>query len=74
LIDGIQLTKKIKSDKRTQHLPVILLTALNREEDQIKGLNSGANDYLIKPFNFDILHIKVKNLLALADMFKNSFR
>ncbi len=47
LIDGIQLTKKIKSDKRTQHLPVILLTALNREEDQIKGLNSGANDYLI---------------------------
>jgi DNA-binding response OmpR family regulator len=72
LIDGIQLTKRIKSDKRTQHLPVILLTALNREEDQIKGLNAGANDYLIKPFNFDILHIKVKNLLALADMFKNS--
>ncbi|MBD1363127.1 response regulator [Mucilaginibacter sp. ZT4R22] len=73
LIDGIQLTKKIKSDKRTQHLPVILLTALNREEDQIKGLNSGANDYLIKPFNFDILHIKVRNLLALTDMFKNSY-
>jgi DNA-binding response OmpR family regulator len=73
LINGIQLTKKIKSDKRTRHLPVILLTALNREEDQIKGLNSGANDYLIKPFNFDILHIKVKNLLALPDMFKNSF-
>ncbi|MEO7213859.1 response regulator [Mucilaginibacter sp.] len=73
LIDGIRLTKMIKSDKRTHHLPVILLTALNREEDQIKGLNSGANDYLIKPCNFDILNLKIRNLLALNDMFKNTY-
>lgn len=73
VVDGIKLTKKIKSDKRTRHLPVILLSALSREADQIKGLNSGANDYLIKPFNFDILNIKIRNLLASNDVLKNIY-
>ncbi len=61
-MDGISLSQKIKSDKRTSHIPVILLTAISGEEDQIKGLQSGANDYLTKPFNFDILNAKIRNL------------
>jgi YesN/AraC family two-component response regulator len=65
VMDGIKLSRKIKADKRTRHLPVILLTGLNKEEEQLKGLRSGANDYLVKPCNVDILAIKIKNLLAL---------
>jgi signal transduction histidine kinase/ligand-binding sensor domain-containing protein/DNA-binding response OmpR family regulator len=62
-MSGIELSQKIKSDKRTNHIPVILLTAIGGEEDQIKGLESGVNDYLTKPFNFEILNAKIRNLL-----------
>lgn len=56
-MDGIELTCKIKSDKRTSHIPVILLTALTGEEEQIKGLKTGANDYITKPFNFEVQYL-----------------
>lgn len=72
-MDGIALIKKIKADKRTAHIPVILLTALSREEDQITGLNSGANDYLTKPFNYEILDAKIRNLLHLNISLKNTY-
>jgi len=64
-MDGIELINKIKSDKRTSHIPTILLTAITGQEQQIKGLRTGANDYIIKPFNFEVLHAKIKNLLDL---------
>ncbi|MDP4214708.1 MAG: two-component regulator propeller domain-containing protein, partial [Bacteroidota bacterium] len=60
---GIDLCRKIKSDKRTSFVPVILLTALIGEEQQLKGLETGANDYMTKPFNFGILLSKIRNLL-----------
>lgn len=72
-MDGIELTKKIKSDKRTNHIPVVLLTALTGEKNQLTGLGTGANDYITKPFNFDILNAKIKNLLALNDISKNTY-
>jgi len=72
-MNGIELCKKVKSDKRTYHIPVILLTALTGEEEQLRGLATGANDYLTKPFNFDILHAKIKNLFALNDRLKNTY-
>jgi len=72
-MDGIQLSQKLKSDKRTQHIPVILLTALTADTDQLKGLETGASDYLTKPFNFDILNIKIRNLLALNENLKNTY-
>jgi YesN/AraC family two-component response regulator len=72
-MDGIQLCKKIKADKRTSHIPVILLTALMDEENQIKGLKTGASDYITKPFNFEVLNAKVKNLLLLNDTLKNTY-
>ena len=70
---GIELCKKIKEDKRTKHIPVILLTALTGEQDQLLGLEIGANDYLTKPFNMDILKVKIKNLLVLNRTLKNTY-
>ena len=72
-MDGIAFSQKIKNDKRTNHIPVILLTAMNGEEDQIKGLQSGANDYLTKPFKFDILNTKIKNLLVYKRSLKDTY-
>jgi DNA-binding response OmpR family regulator len=72
-MNGIELSQKIKADKRTSHIPVILLTAISGEEDQVKGLKSGANDYLTKPFNFDILHAKIDNLLLFNRSVKNAY-
>ena len=72
-MNGIELTKKIKSDKRTSHIPVILLTALTGEKEQMKGLATGANDYITKPFNFEVLNAKVNNLLTLNNTLKNTY-
>jgi DNA-binding response OmpR family regulator/nitrogen-specific signal transduction histidine kinase len=72
-MNGIELSRKIKSDKRTSHIPVILLTALTGEEEQLKGLETGANDYITKPFNFEVLNAKIKNLLILNSTLKSTY-
>jgi YesN/AraC family two-component response regulator len=72
-MDGITLSKKIKSDKRTSHIPIILLTALTGDLNQLKGLQTGASDYLTKPFNFEILHARIKNLVALNQNLKETY-
>jgi signal transduction histidine kinase/ligand-binding sensor domain-containing protein/DNA-binding response OmpR family regulator len=72
-MNGIELSRKIKADKRTTHIPVILLTAITGEQDQIIGLESGANDYLTKPFNFEILNAKIRNLLLLNRTLKDTY-
>lgn len=72
-VTGTQLCQKIKTDKRTCHIPVILLTALSAESDQLQGLEKGANDYMAKPFNFEILHAKITNLLALNESLKSTY-
>jgi YesN/AraC family two-component response regulator len=72
-MDGITLVKKLKADKRTSHIPVILLTAMTGEENQIQGLGTGANDYITKPFNFEILNAKIKSLLDLKSTMQNTY-
>jgi signal transduction histidine kinase/ligand-binding sensor domain-containing protein/DNA-binding response OmpR family regulator len=72
-MNGIALSRKIKADKRTSHIPLIMLTARTGEDEQLRGLESGANDYLTKPFNFEILSVKIKNLLQLNTSFKNTY-
>lgn len=73
-MDGIQLSCKLRADKRTSHIPIILLTAMASQKDQIAGLELGVNDYLTKPFNFDILNIKIKNLLHLNNSLKETYQ
>ena len=62
--DGFDVSKILKSDNRTSHIPIILLTALSSIENKLKGLETGAVDYITKPFNSDILLLKIKNLIA----------
>jgi len=73
-MNGIDLCKKIKGDKRTEHLPVILLTALTDEENQLAGLANGANDYITKPFNFQILLSKINGLLQMQKTLKKTYQ
>ncbi|HWV73283.1 MAG TPA: two-component regulator propeller domain-containing protein [Pseudosphingobacterium sp.] len=72
-MNGLELAQKLKLDKRTKHIPVILLTAANTEKAQLHGLESGANDYMTKPFNSAVLHAKIKNLLTLNRTFKDTY-
>lgn len=64
VMNGIDLCKKIKQDARTAQIPVILLTALMSEDQQVKGLETGASDYITKPFSFEIMLSRIKNILA----------
>jgi len=62
-MDGIEFCKRIKSDERTSHLPVILLSALHSQEKQLEVLEIGADDYIFKPFNMELLKKRIQNLL-----------
>jgi DNA-binding response OmpR family regulator len=73
-MNGIELCKKIKADARTAFIPVILLTALTTEEDQLAGASSGADDYILKPFNFEILLSKINNSLRMQHTLKTTFQ
>lgn len=72
-MDGIELVNKLKSDKRTCHIPVILLTAMTGQEQQLRGLETGANDYITKPFDLDVLNAKIRNLLHLKNNMKTTY-
>jgi ligand-binding sensor domain-containing protein/signal transduction histidine kinase/DNA-binding response OmpR family regulator len=63
VMDGIQFCKKVKSDVRTSHIPVILLTAKTARISHLEGLESGADLYLTKPISMDVLELNIKNLL-----------
>lgn len=61
--DGFRLVESIRGDQSLSHLPVVLLTALAGEQDQMKGMVRGADVYLRKPFNIDLLRLQLFNLL-----------
>ncbi len=64
VMDGITLCKRLKSDVRTSHIPIILLTAKDTLADKEEGYQSGADSYLTKPFSASLLHSRINNLLA----------
>jgi signal transduction histidine kinase/DNA-binding response OmpR family regulator len=73
-MNGIELARKIKNTTLTSHIPVILLTALGSEEKQIEGFQAGVNDYITKPFTFEILASRIKNLLAQQKLLQKRFQ
>ena len=62
-LSGIEICKYIRKDNSIKNLPVIMLTAKGEEEDKIKGLDSGVDDYLTKPFSFNELMARIKAVL-----------
>ncbi len=66
-MDGLELCNQIKKDLRTDHIPFIMLTAKAAHEHKMEGLQTGADDYLIKPFDKEEIALKVQNLLTLRE-------
>lgn len=75
-MDGLELCTRLKTEIQTSHIPVILLTARSEAENYIEGLETGADDYIAKPFNIRIIEAKIKNLIEnrkrLKALFANS--
>ncbi|MCG8309791.1 MAG: response regulator [Cytophagales bacterium] len=72
-MNGLDLCRRVKTDINTSHIPVILLTARTSVNDKTEGLKLGADIYLEKPFNSNILHAHLHNLLQLRDRLKKRF-
>lgn len=73
-MNGIEFCRKIKADQRTSHIPVILLTARSSEEQKLEGFETGADEYITKPFNFEILVSRMKNLIEQRKKYHNAFQ
>ena len=73
-MDGLELTRSIKRDVNISHVPIILLTAKGMAEDELKGLQMGANDYITKPFNFDVLRLRIRQQLEQGVEKRRKFR
>jgi len=72
-MDGITLCNKIKGNINLNHIPVILLTAKVREEDNIEGLDVGADAYIHKPFSLNILRSTVQNIIKNREVLRNKY-
>lgn len=72
-LNGFELCSSLKNDRRTNHVPVILLTARTEAESRIEGLGMGADDYLAKPFDPDELKVRIKNLIEMREKLRKVF-
>lgn len=66
VLDGIETCRRLRADSRTAKLPVIMLTALSQEIEELKGLDAGADDYITKPVSYRKLRARVQTLLRRA--------
>ena len=73
VMDGLELTKKIKADPNFQHLPIILLTAKTQEEDRAEALQIGADSYVTKPFKLSDLELRINNIVENRQRVKEEF-
>lgn len=72
-MDGIEFCKKIKTDERTSHIAIILLTARSSQEHKIEGFETGADDYIVKPFHSKELQIKIHNIMETRKRLREKF-
>ena len=66
-VDGLTLCQRLRRDERTAGIPILMLTALGGTKDKVSGFNSGADDYLTKPFDLEELQVRIKALLRRSD-------
>ncbi len=71
--DGVELCRKIKNDERSSHIPVIMLTALGSNEKQLDGIEAGAEDYIVKPFDVTLLKAKADNILSVRKALRERY-
>ncbi len=74
VMDGLELCNEIKQNANYSHIPIILLTAKSTQQDKLEGLKHGADEYLTKPFNYEILESRIKYLLQLRQRFINRYQ
>lgn len=74
VMDGMELCRTIKHDKQTSHIPIILLTARSAAEPKLEAFQVGANDYVTKPFSFEMLQSRIRNLLAQQEAMRKLFQ
>ncbi|RHE90344.1 hybrid sensor histidine kinase/response regulator transcription factor [Bacteroides intestinalis] len=72
-MDGLSLCRKIKQNTNVNHVPVILLTAKSKPEDTMEGMATGADAYMVKPFNTELLKSTIANLIANRKLLKSKF-
>ena len=73
VMSGLEMCEKLKSNLQTSHIPVVLLTARNREEHTLEGLQTGADDYISKPFNIKILVARCNNIIQTRKLLQQRF-
>ncbi|APZ45576.1 hybrid sensor histidine kinase/response regulator [Polaribacter reichenbachii] len=73
VMDGIEFCNQIKSRKETSHIPIVLLTAKLSKENEIEGLKTGADAYIRKPFDVEILELKLSNILKFREELRSKF-
>ena len=73
-VDGIELCRRIKTNMQTSHIPVILLTARTADDIKINSYEVGADSYMSKPFNFDMLMVRIEKLIEQQEKRKQEFR
>jgi signal transduction histidine kinase/ligand-binding sensor domain-containing protein/DNA-binding response OmpR family regulator len=74
VMDGNEMTRIIKANQSTSHIPVILLTAKTGQENKIDGLQTGADEYLTKPFDKRELRVRIENLIKLRRKLQSKFK